>query len=321
MSQRILHIVLTNLFFINSVIGFSQSERVEINPYSQEFLIGEQVRVELNVVASNQEAIIWPKYTDTVTTQIEIIESSKIDTLFQDSLTKEDIIGYQKQWVITSFDSGLWSFPEATVWIDSIPYTTNAFFISVNTIEVDTAKGHIDIIEPIEVPMTVMEYIQAYYHYVLIAIAIIMILAIIAYFIGSDAKNDDKLAPKIIIPAHIIALQRLEQLESEQLWQSGAVKAYHIQISDIIREYIENRFHIPVKESTTDEIKHLLKTIRIDKELRNNTIESLRISDLVKFAKSIPLPNENEDCLQTAHHLIESTKLVEPTTPETEGNE
>lgn len=316
MSLKMRHIIFMCLILALGQSVLAQSERVSINPYTQELLIGEQVRVELNVTANATEKIIWPEFQDTITANIEVLESNNVDTIFADSLIRQNILGFQKQWVITSFDSGLWAFPETTVWIDSIPFTTNAFLISVNTVEVDTAKGYIDIVEPIELPMTFLEYIQEYYIYGLVGIGIIMALAIIVYLLGSDPNRKIAAKPKIIIPPHITALKRLDQLKSEQLWEKGAVKAYHIQISDIVREYIENRFSIPVKESTTDEIKHLLKVTRMEKSLRNEIIESLRISDLAKFAKAVPLAEENEASIQIAYTLVEKTKEeVNPNTP------
>lgn len=304
-----------------SVLSLAQTKRVSINPFSQSILIGEQVRVELQVNASAHEEIIWPEFKDTITTPLEIIESHPIDTLFDDSTTKANILGYQKQWVITSFDSGLWAFPEVTVWIDSIPFSTDAFLFEVNTVEVDTSKAFVDIVEPIEVPMTLLEYIQEYYIYGLLAYGAIIMAAIIAFLIGKtpEKKSTAPIIPKVA--AHVLAIERLNQLKSEELWQVGAFKAYHVQISDITREYIENRFHIPVKESTTDEIKHLLKKAKMDRALRQRIIESLRISDLVKFAKATPLPEENEQCMHIAFELVESTKIVEPQEEQDTTNE
>lgn len=307
--------------FLLSFISVAQTNRITINPYSQSILIGEQVRVELQVNANSNESIIWPEFQDTITTPLEIMESHPIDTLFDDSITKANILGYQKQWVITSFDSGLWAFPEITVWIDSIPFNTEAFLFEVNTVEVDTAKGFVDIVEPIEVPMTFLEYVQAYYIYGVAAYGALILAAVIAFLVGKTPEKKPD-APTIHkVPPHILAIDRLNQLKSEQLWQSGAFKAYHIQISDIIREYIENRFQIPVKESTTDEIKHLLKRARMQKQMRAEIIESLRISDLVKFAKATPLPEENEHCMDIAFQLIEQTQIVESLTEDTDTDE
>ncbi len=293
----------------------AQNSKVSINPFSQSILIGEQIRVEINVGATNEQTVIWPEFTDTITTQIEIIQSHEVDTIFNDSVTHEIIEGYQKQLVITSFDSGLWAFPELIVWIDSVPYTTEAFLFEVNTVEVDTAKAFADIIQPIELPMTFLEYIQAYYIYGVIAYGILMALAILAFIFGKKHVHKSSKTIKEIIAPHIIALERLDQLKGEELWQAGAYKAFHIQVSDILREYIENRFHIPVKESTTDEIKHLLKITRIDKTLRKEIIESLKVSDLVKFAKAIPVAEENEACMTTAYKIVDTTKIVEQPKP------
>lgn len=296
------------LVIMSHYSAFSQNG-VQINPYSQSILLGEQVRVDLNVnVLSDSQNVIWPEFGDTITTQIEVIETLTTDTLYADSTLREKIVGFHKQFVITSFDSGLWEFPELTVWIDSIPFTTETFFFEVNTVKTDTSKAFIDIVEPMNLPLTCMEYFQLYYKYGLMVWAALIVLAIIAFFIGENAIPKSKTKNEPEIPAHIIAIKRLDQLDSEKLWQTGAYKAYHIQISDIIRQYIENRFHIPVLESTTDEIKHLLKQTRIDKVIRQEIIESLRVSDLAKFAKAIPLPEENENCMNTAYNLVNTTK-------------
>lgn len=325
MSGGKLHIRLALLLslsvFIIPFMSKAQNALVTINPYSQSILIGEQVRVDINIATDENHSIIWPEFSDTVITQIEVIDYSKVDTVYADTNLKENIQGFSKQLIITSFDSGLWAFPELTVWIDSIPYTTESFLFEVNTVEVDTTKAFADIVNPIDLPMTFMEYVQKYYIYAVYAYLAIAILAIIAYVIGTDyvIKEKKKRIPKKA--AHLIALERLEQLKSEGLWQSGAYKAYHIQISDITRQYLENRYNIPVLESTTDEIKHLLKQIRMEKNLRVEIIEALRISDLVKFAKAMPLAEENEVCLETAYALVESTKLEEVKPPKTETNE
>ena len=85
-------------------LGWAQNNRVSINPFTQSILIGEQVRVEINVQADASENVIWPALSDTVTTQIELIGEAKTDTIFGDTVNHTQILGYQNQYLITSFD-------------------------------------------------------------------------------------------------------------------------------------------------------------------------------------------------------------------------
>lgn len=306
--MQIKSLLFFGILLASNHITMAQGNKVQMNPYRQDFLIGEHVRLSLNVTANDSQDIIWPIFSDTVTSHIEIIASYPIDTIFSDSISRQEIVGFQKNWAFTSFDSGLWSFPEITIWVDSIPLNTSSFLLAVSSVKVDTTAAFIDIIAPIEVPMTWMEYIQTYYYYGLIVIGIILLIALITYFLR---RKKEITVEKVIIASHVHALDRLHKLQKEQLWESGMVKAYYIQLSDILREYIENRFEIPVKESTTVEIKHLLKPLDLDKALRKELINLLRTSDLVKFAKANPHTQENIDALDTAFKWISETQIDE----------
>src|SRR5690554_7708743 len=71
---------------------------------------------------------------------------------------------------------------------------------------------------------------------------------------------------------------------------NGDVKSYYSEMTDVIRDYIEEVFEIPAKESTTSElIQHLLitiktKKIKLHKETVNDLKRVLQTADLVKFA-------------------------------------
>ena len=51
-----------------------------------------------------------------------------------------------------------------------------------------------------------------------------------------------------MIPAHIIALNELSKLEKEKIWQTGNIKEYHSQLSEIIRR---NSFYRSKNNSKT----------------------------------------------------------------------
>ena len=111
-------------------------------------------------------------------------------------------------------------------------------------------------------------------------------------------------------PAHIIALEQLQKLTTEQLWQQGKVKLYYTELTDILRQYIENRYHIPALEQVTHQIIKDMKNASVSEQSLMQFKEILELADLVKFAKAEPLQNENELCLKNALEFVEKTKLI-----------
>ncbi|MBL7961642.1 hypothetical protein JNL27_15520, partial [bacterium] len=102
-----------------------------------------------------------------------------------------------------------------------------------------------------------------------------------------------------------IALEALDKLKEKGLAEKGEFKQFHVEISDIIRGYIENKFRIPALESTTSE---LIAEFRKKRAMEENFITLLRrfleVCDLVKFAKYKP---SNEECMEVfneAHNLV-----------------
>lgn len=87
------------------------------------------------------------------------------------------------------------------------------------------------------------------------------------------------------------------------------MKEYYVQISDTLREYLENRFGVNITDMTTTQI---LNNINEHNLLDNYNTEKIKkvleISDLVKFAKYQPLQNENDNCLDLSFQIVNSTK-------------
>jgi hypothetical protein len=119
-------------------------------------------------------------------------------------------------------------------------------------------------------------------------------------------------SPKPADPPHVVALRELDKLRSEKLWQNNRTKDYYIRLSDIIRTYIEGRFGVTAMEMTSDEI---IEGMRFSGFEDNNLINRLRnlftLSDLVKFAKAQPLPDENETAMLDAYLFVNNTKIDE----------
>jgi hypothetical protein len=137
-------------------------------------------------------------------------------------------------------------------------------------------------------------------------IAIIIIIIIIRRMRKVEMPLVIEDAPKI--PAHITALEKLEKLKEQKLWQEGKIKLYYSSMTDILREYIENRFRIQAMEQTTDEILFGFRNAAVDEESKTKLKQVLTLADLVKFAKEQPLPDENETSLKNVYDFVNGTK-------------
>ena len=90
------------------------------------------------------------------------------------------------------------------------------------------------------------------------------------------------------------ALQALQALESKQLDKQEAYKDYYSEMTDIVRNYLEDETNIDALESTSEELLTKLELLRDtgNLELTNATIDQLNevlsTADLVKFARALP---------------------------------
>ena len=160
------------------------------------------------------------------------------------------------------------------------------------------------------------------YQYLWWSLIGLIIIGVILLAVIGISKIWKKKTPEMVsgpIPpesAHIIALRRLEALLREQYPERGEYKAFYSELSECIREYMENRFQIRALEMTTEEfLDHLTRNSSLKYEHRVILEEFLRSSDFVKFAKHIPSASETDADFGKARHLIEETKEV-PVVPE-----
>ena len=124
----------------------------------------------------------------------------------------------------------------------------------------------------------------------------------------AEIETEVETEPEIIIPAHVIAFDKLDKLKAKELWQQGKIKAYQSELTFVIREYLENRYDIKALESTTDEILKDLKKVDFDQANKNDLKDILTMADLVKFAKAKPGESIHESFMVKAIELVANTK-------------
>lgn len=302
-------ILVFTFIFIN--FGFSlkaQDIEVKTSLDTNAILIGEQTNFNLNIIFPKNYEIDFQKFTDTITDKIEIIDL-KIDTL---NLGEKIQINYQ--YLVTSFDSGYHVIPPYIIRYDikndSVfkSAESNALLLTVKSVSIDP-KGKIkDIKDIMAEPYTFGEIFTRY----ILPILIILIIAALLFYIYIRRKNNKPIfvrPQKPLPPADVEANEALRKLKEEKLWQNNEIKEYYSRLTDIIRRYIERRFDFPAQEMVTSEIIGSLKSNNISESDLKETEQKLTDADLVKFAKFLPLPNENEQIINWAFEFVEKTSI------------
>lgn len=122
----------------------------------------------------------------------------------------------------------------------------------------------------------------------------------------------------MLVPPYDRAIQALHELKDSKLWQQGQEKAYYTTLTEILREYIDERFHINAMEMTSSQIIETLHRNEEIKAVNRQLRDILEMADFVKFAKMRPLPDDNEQVMRYAETFVEETKPEEKA-PESEN--
>lgn len=309
-------IIILGGLLLYSIYLHSQVIQASASLEKNNCLIGDQIQLKLNLKKSISDNILFPVLKDTITKSIEIISSSKIDTISKENQQIE----LQQTYTITSFDTGTISVPPLPFLFqrDSLLDTiyTNELLFTVHALPVDTTKAIFDIKPPINEPFSIKEILDK----ILISFIIILILAIAIYVYYRIKKNKPiiPIPQKPEDPPYVIALRELEKLKEKKLWQKQQYKQYYSELTDILRIYMEKQFSIPAMESVSSELIELLKNKNFAPELVKNMQSLFTTADFVKFAKAEPLPDENDWHLKNAFQFIEQTKPQEITTTSNE---
>lgn len=102
-----------------------------------------------------------------------------------------------------------------------------------------------------------------------------------------------------------IALAELARIERLDLPGQGRFKEHYTLVSDCLRQYLENEYHIPALEHTTAEIRVSLRHTSLEQKCRHQFLSLFEMSDLVKFARFIPTPDEAWHFFTDARQLME----------------
>ena len=304
-------VLLTVLIAISLYAAAQGVSRAGARLDATQITIGDQARLFLEVQNDpSQGKLQWPAIPDTFN-NLEITEKGKIDTL-----PKGNLVIYRQRLIITGFDSGVFKIPAfqfSVIPNSGTPYTvlSDSLMLSVQTVAVDTTKDFKPIKNIIFVRSTWLDYI---WYIAGACVFLVLLIFVIIYFL----RNRKVAPPAPKGPVESLqnrTLRLLGELDAKQLWQKNQVKEYYVDLTDIVRTYIEGRFQTPALELTTDELLYKVQYHKGLQPYQELLAGILHTADLAKFAKGQPLPQEHFDAMENAKKFVDTTRPVIIETP------
>lgn len=307
MSQHVRHIVMTAAVLLASIAtawGGNVTFKAKLD--SATLLMGKTTTLHLEITQDKDARGFFPgEQLDTLNAMVEIAERPAADT----TDLGNNRIQINRDLIIQSFDSGMWI-------IKPIPYVVNgdtAFCnqLTLKVLPVDVSQmKDINDIKPVEeVPFNLLDWLPDYWWAWLLGFLLIGagIWAYRKYY----KKGINPLKPnRKRLPPYEEAMINLQNLKAAQLWQQGQEKEYFTGLTDILRVYIDRRFHINAVEMTSSQIIDTLKKNEETKAVNEQLEMILEIADIVKFANARPLADDNEVAYQRAVNFVEATRPV-----------
>lgn len=265
---------------------------------------GQQFGYELLFKTPSNFNVEWPVFADTLAASIEVLERGPVETSKPDEQGNKII---RQKIALTTFDTGWIHIPGISIRFmpesdTSIHYQveSNPLMLRVLSVPVDTTAAFKPIKNALNIPISFADILPW-------LIGTLVLAALVYMALRWWKKRRKGIAPESLestpgLPPHKLALERLEQLRLERLWQQGQLKEFHTRLSDIVRAYIETEFPVNAVEMTTHEILQALNPLHINDEAMQKLRLALELSDLVKFAKAQPSGMENDMSL---NHLAD----------------
>jgi hypothetical protein len=280
--------------------------------------IGEQTKLiyELKGIKKGQSLTFYEKSDaipcvskkENLTSEISDARSLEIIGKFHDTVVFENgDYTWRGSYTITAWDTGNYFIPKSTIaTIDDI-IVFPSVRLSVTSPKIEKKKGLYDIKEEfVSLPSKFEIFVKNYGIWLLVALIILG-----GVFYGwRKYKKRKKISPSeplIKISLKQKTIIELDDLLHKEIWEKEGIKAHYVCLSNIVRSYLGERYHLSLMDKTTYQIQALLVKSNVHKELLDELAVILEQSDLVKFAKSEPGYLEVVNSLQKAKEIVEKT--------------
>lgn len=249
----------------------------------QRILLGEQMGVSVKAFVDKGKT--FEDFPLDTLPHLEVLESSKVDTVLVGNTLQ-----LSQKMIVTSWDSGKWNVP--TVIAGGLPSKPISIDVAY-TSPWDPNQPYHDIkgIVPVKDPGR-----STWWWYV-IGLAVLVALFLLFFPEGKKEKGEVELDKS----AYKKALQQLEKLQKEK---PGDAKQFYTELINIFRAYLKGAKGIQSFSKTTDDLSIQLQSQKMPSAEYNGLVQTLRLSDLAKFAAYRPDERLNHEALNTIQQSI-----------------
>lgn len=293
--------------FLLSLTASAQTVVVDARLDSAAIRVGEQLRMHATVNCEKGAKVIWPKFENAhLMDSLELLEISPIDTLLLNDGHRWSL---SRSYLITAFDSATYKLPPFEVKVGDKVYRAQQLALKVNTIKVD--EQHPDKLQDPHGPVEAEFHWT--WHLLLLTLIVWLLSFLLIPLITRLLRRRPQLHRVVVLPPpppHQQAIAAIEQLRAENHVTGEAQKAYYMQLTDVLRSYLHERFGFNAREMTTEEIIAALQQ-RGDRQALDELREVLSTADLVKFARYETSLIESDRALLQAVHYVQRTQQDE----------
>lgn len=270
-----------------------------ITTAQQEVTVGDPVELTLIVNHPADTQILFPDLAE-AWTEVTVVEQAISQTITNadGSLTTTQTAD------VRLFVPGAFETPSMAVTLSDaagnlseVPVTGTAVSVASVLIEGDTTLRDIK-------PQAALPLNNWFY-----AIAAVPLLLAVGYLLLRKWRKPAAVVDNRL--PHERALDDLALVAAMQLPENGRFKEHYTRISDILRSYVSQRYHLDVLERTTPEIKNMIRKTDIPADAAGEFIKLLEESDLVKFTEIKPRIADAWLTLNIATQFVEYTQPVD----------
>jgi hypothetical protein len=233
---------------------------------------------------------------------------SKADQKFPDSIPLEifgqlndTVLKIQGKWFwqrslsAMALDTGYLILPPQKITLANQDYLSQANLLHVGLIPEQKDLELYDIEEHFSElpakPFNFSEWLKANFIWLIV---VILLVFVIIYLLNRK-KNGTETEEVIPLTAEEKAIQAIQALQAEKVWQTGEMKSHFVELSGILKNYLDEVHPQNFQEKTSSEIVLLLKQLGIPGPEAERWSFLLNVSDMVKFAQS----NVNQEVIES----------------------